>query len=778
MLSYTFARRRLLTGSVVWDLSFKVSSATDSTTPSVDVYAAHVTSSLSESSFATAVSQNVNSTSVDVSTLTVEGVTKPPTSEPTPSPTAPDIYVSAPAAGAAFSCGSDITITWKTTGSALAECVDVDIRLYENSSSITSSFKASIELDYPNGQNPTYVWSTGTQYCGKAWKVRVSCATSLSYLDYSGDFSIYGLPTSAPTSLPTLSPSLLPTSLPSIQPTLLPTALPTLSPTALPSQGPSLSPTSLPTMVPSHGPTMIPTSMPTDSFIQVLEPLTGQAYLCSDMVVLKWKLGSQLGSTCTSAHIWVSKNGGTFTTVKTNYPIVPSSSGIYSYNFTASSASTTPTCGDSNDLFRVQVLCGSSSYYTENSGSFSVVLAPTLSPTSLPSHIPTLLPSPLPTMLPSNEPTLVPSQAPTVSSKPTPQPSTFPTDNAPSRISLSAPRTQPSYSCGDPVTMSWITTGSAVQACGTVDLYIYNNATHGSAPVPIISGLLNDVSNTFAWTSTSAYCGGEWKIRIYCTLLYSDYTPSFSIRSAPTSKPTATPTTQTPTRLPTPVPTLEPTPVPTAKDEDDWMGNNLSVAGIPGMYVGSICAGFLLLCCSLSLIRVHRMSKTHREELQKLRGASDRGSDHVDLEMVERGLDYERDAHGSTGSYYPRHSPPGRSPHRHAEFPGHYGNHVERMSPQATRKPAPVPRGKVKPPKPPKPQKLIDDMRRREQYQDGDYESESDDYTSDSDGETVSTDKDFSHWSREHDAGDGEDAHDQHHQHYQHNPLQHSRRHP
>ena len=77
--------------------------------------------------------------------------------------------------------------------------------------------------------------------------------------------------------------------------------------------------------------------------------------------------------------------------------------------------------------------------------------------------------------------------------------------------------------------------------------------------------------------------------------------------------------------VPTGAPTAAPTPVPTAKDEDDWMGNNLSVAGIPGMYVGSICAGFLLLCCSLSLIRVHRMSKTHREELQKLRGASDRG---------------------------------------------------------------------------------------------------------------------------------------------------------
>ena len=89
-------------------------------------------------------------------------------------------------AGASFDCDSDINITWKSIGAAYYDCPEVDIRLYKD----WNSYEASIELNYPNSELVQYLWSSGTAYCGNNWFIRISCSTTLTYLGFSGSFTL------------------------------------------------------------------------------------------------------------------------------------------------------------------------------------------------------------------------------------------------------------------------------------------------------------------------------------------------------------------------------------------------------------------------------------------------------------------------------------------------------------------------------------------------------------------------------------------------------------
>lgn len=305
----------------------------------------------------------------------------------------------------------------------------------------------------------------------------------------------------------------------------------------------------------------------------------------------------------------------------------------------------------------------------------------------------------------------------------------------------------------------------AAETCGTIDLYLYNNRTRGTAPVPIVTNILNDVSSTYSWASSSEYCGGEWKIRVYCTITYSAYTASFTIAENPTAMPTQNPTVREPTRIPSSIPTSEPTAMPSSENEnDDIIGidasNSLSVAGINGLYVGSVYIFLFILCCMCSFLRLRRYSRKHREELNMLGSANEYLSSDRSFEMIE--------SNPEDGKF----SPTERKFSRRvaAEAAGHFGAHLERTAAQISQKPT------HKPTKPPKPAYLstssLDGDKKKQRYE----ENGDDYYDSDSEGDvTVSTDKDFSHWSREEDfdvsprEGEGPSR-------YQQNPLRSNRR--
>ena len=70
-------------------------------------------------------------------------------------------------------------------------------------------------------------------------------------------------PTSAPTSIPTTTPSRAPTALPTKPPTRQPSRAPTKTPTKAPSKQPSRGPTKTPTRAPTKQPTNTPTGAPT-----------------------------------------------------------------------------------------------------------------------------------------------------------------------------------------------------------------------------------------------------------------------------------------------------------------------------------------------------------------------------------------------------------------------------------------------------------------------------------------------------------------------------------
>ena len=763
-------RRRRLSSDYTWSTSFDVTTVdSDYTVPEYEEWVEDKLNSTSGT-------YNISGEPLPIATLTTTADTR----SPSPAPTQPNFYVYKPIGNITFGCGLDINITWRATGEA-RYCPYVDISLY----STFTEFEAYIEQDLPaHGQASleNYVWSPGLSYCGESWMIRVACTETLKYLGFSGEFTMSGNPS------PTGAPSLEPTSPPSSEPTLEPSALPTISPSALPSLGPSLQPTSVPSLAPSKAPTLLPTPLPTEPFVYVRTPEVGDEYLCDETISVFWDIGPQLSTTCDKASLYLSTDGGAnYPTTYTVYEMDSTSyrpHHNYTYKVNSSSAAslTRPTCGNLNNVYKLELRC-QSVVYPALSGEFSVLSAPTSTPTAVPTQLPTLRPSSFPTMAPYSLPTRNPSPVPTISDLPTLYPAPLPTENAPARITVTSPLSKGSYSCGDAVLVAWTTSGEALGSCGTVDLYVYNNASRGIAPVPVISDLLNAPTNSYAWTTTSAYCGGEWKLRVFCSIAYSSYTASFSVDSAPTSVPTPKPTTASPTRMPTSMPTSEPTPLPTEEEDDDWLAatDALSVAGIGGIYIGSVAAFLLLACCTWSLIRVRRFSKKHQEELKALRDRADRGSDHVDLEMVDRDVDDGNYDRSSTTETTSTRLSPNNSKSSAGKAANHFGNHIERLSAQMARKPNSQEKRNGKPPKPPKPSKFGGEYGGNS-YNDDEYDDDDDEYTSSgSDGDaTVSTDKDFSHWSREDDAQHDYDERGRtsrgQRQRYQNNPLRNVRR--
>ena len=73
------------------------------------------------------------------------------------------------------------------------------------------------------------------------------------------------LPTSSPTTAPSMSPTSCPSTAPSMSPTSSPSTAPSMSPTSSPSAAPSMSPTSSPSAAPSMSPTSCPSAAPSMS---------------------------------------------------------------------------------------------------------------------------------------------------------------------------------------------------------------------------------------------------------------------------------------------------------------------------------------------------------------------------------------------------------------------------------------------------------------------------------------------------------------------------------
>merc|ERR1719473_1230478 len=101
----------------------------------------------------------------------------------------------------------------------------------------------------------------------------------------------------------------------------------------------------------------------------------------------------------------------------------------YTYKVNSSSAAslTRPTCGNLNNVYKLELRC-QSVVYPALSGEFSVLSAPTSTPTAVPTQLPTLRPSSFPTMAPYSLPTRNPSPVPTISDLPTLYPAPLPTE--------------------------------------------------------------------------------------------------------------------------------------------------------------------------------------------------------------------------------------------------------------------------------------------------------------------------------------------------------------
>lgn len=114
--------------------------------------------------------------------------------------------------------GATLTISFTTTGTALLECTQVDIALYD---AVTSNFVETINSGYPiSGQATSYTYTTTSSQCDNSYRVRIYCSNV--YFTFSNVIDFYGAPTTPPTLAPTRLPTLVPTSMP-ISTTPMPT---------------------------------------------------------------------------------------------------------------------------------------------------------------------------------------------------------------------------------------------------------------------------------------------------------------------------------------------------------------------------------------------------------------------------------------------------------------------------------------------------------------------------------------------------------------------------
>merc|ERR1712238_234777 len=95
------------------------------------------------------------------------------------------------------------------------------------------------------------------------------------------------IPSSIPSVIATVDPSIIPSSIPSLNPSMFPSAFPSVLPSVYPSSSPNETPSLVPSLIPSSDPSIIPTSLPSllpsavPSFIPSLFPSDGHTLLPS-----------------------------------------------------------------------------------------------------------------------------------------------------------------------------------------------------------------------------------------------------------------------------------------------------------------------------------------------------------------------------------------------------------------------------------------------------------------------------------------------------------------
>ena len=321
-----------------------------------------------------------------------------------------------------------------------------------------------------------------------------------------------GIPTRAPTNLPTKNPTR--------EPSLRPSRSPSLVPTLRPSKFPSLSPTKQPSTFPSAKPSRAPTLSPTTLF-PTMKPSSKSPTIA----------------------------GFTYKpTVPTFSPTHPTTTSptIQPTSFTPSAVPSSeptsePTCP------------------TTEAPTYEPTF-PTNSPTkepTYPTQLPSALPSTQPTSVPSTEPTDAPSGSP--SSMPTNVPSSEPTD-APSVQPSAEPTAQPSAQPTDEPSLNPTVSGYTYQPTDEPSTLFPSSETPTLLPTFEPSTKTPVTENpsmkptTFAPTTIRPTTKTP-TTKIPSTKLPVTLAPSFSLTVTPSSSPvTGIPTTSTPTAIPSNLP--------------------------------------------------------------------------------------------------------------------------------------------------------------------------------------------------------------------------------
>jgi len=270
------------------------------------------------------------------------------------------------------------------------------------------------------------------------FSIEAICSTDLEALEEYGPGW-----TPAPSSIPSVQPSIEPSSVPSVSPSAAPSANPSVGPSALPSMSPSSHPSSqpsggpstMPSSSPSESPSSTPTAMPSESPSHVPSSTPTLAPSGSP---------SELPSSIPSSSPSASPSTG---------PSAPPSTGPSA--MPSSMPSQYPTVGPSSQPSARPSIMPSTVPSIMPSASPSIMpssppsggpsslpsIVPSASPSSLPSTIPSASPSPLPSAHPSSLPSLSPSAHP--SSTPTLAPSAQPS-SSPSSLPSQMPSVKPS----------------------------------------------------------------------------------------------------------------------------------------------------------------------------------------------------------------------------------------------------------------------------------------------------------------------------------------------
>jgi len=240
--------------------------------------------------------------------------------------------------------------------------------------------------------------------------------------------------TPAPSSTPSIQPSVLPSSVPSVKPSAVPSTTPSVRPSAAPSATPSASPSALPSLSPSATPSATPSAIPT-----AVPSVSPSAIPSTAPSAFPSALPSALPSTVPTAS--PSTTPSAQPTVVPSAPPSAAPSEVPSASPT-SVPSVSPSAYPSSTPSVTPTLIPSVAPSMPPSGGPSSVpsIVPTIQPSAFPSSLPSIMPSAVPSVTPSSAPSDVPSSEP--SALPSVSPSTMPSA-MPSSLPSATPSVTP-----------------------------------------------------------------------------------------------------------------------------------------------------------------------------------------------------------------------------------------------------------------------------------------------------------------------------------------------